>query len=776
MTRAHSVVKTHEKSAVPQWLENALLCILLGLIVLRTTIIEAPHIDQFQTRLFLSSEIVSLLISSCLLACVGLWFLASALRGQLCWRKTGFGIAVGVFVFAGILSAFFASDKRAAVTDIVTLATPMLAGLLLVQLLTSAVKVRLALLLILAVGVAATVQCIDQQTASNQTLIEDYEANPAEHLQNQGIVPDSMEHWMYEHRLYSKDIRGFLMTSNSAATFFLLAIFAGLGLSIGAFREYMRRQEWKDRERFLVAFICYAIGFSIVLAGLFLTQSKGGIGAFILGLGLLVVLSVFGKAIWKRRRLFGVLALLLIVLAAGAVVAYGLEHGRLPGGNSMLVRWQYWQGAVAITRDHIVTGVGGGNFTDYYTHYKNPAASETVQNPHNWLLSLLSQYGPLGLFAFLAAVLLPLHKAFDRFYANSQLPGDFPNPGRSNIWIGLLAISAAILLFVRPALVDAEFLYQRVDVRSAAYLVLYVIPAGVFIFAFILLRAASLGDRSVGGRNNRLGISLVCGLVAVLVHNLIDFAIFEPGIFGVFWLFVAILVAQMYNQTEVSDTVGVLDRPRRLGIVAGLVIIGIVYLAVILLPPIRAEWYFKRAMADDVRRIELIETAIAADRLSSKTAYKSAGLFKQTYQQQRINKDSRFLEKGLEFAHIAAVRNPADFKPWRLLAQIELLLAEQAEGNLKQKCLKMAFDDFEQAILRYPGSGKLHYDLATVAGQLKRPAVALCHYQMAVDIEDAYRAQFWVMYPERKTVISRLGNAAYAEAKLKIKNGENHSF
>ncbi len=756
------MTSARETSPVMGWLENTLLCIVLGLIVLRATVIEAPHIDQFQTRLFLSSEIVSLLVSSILLACIGLWFLVSVLRSHLRWRKTGFGIAVGIFIFAGILSACFASDKRSGVTDVVTLATPIFAGLLLVQLLTSAVKIRLALLLIMAVGVAATVQCVDQRTESNETLVEDYQADQMTHLAKMGIEPDSMQHWMYEHRLYSKDIRGFLMTSNSAASFFLLAVFAGLGLCLQAVGKKMSQEA-------IAALVCYGLVFGIVLFGLFLTQSKGGIGALALGLGLFVVLCVFGKAIWKRRRLFGVLLVLLIVLATGMVIAYGFEHGRLPGGNSMLVRWQYWQGAAAMICDHIATGVGGGNFPDFYTHYKIPAASETVQNPHNWVLSLLSQYGPLGLIAFLAAILLPLRKVCGRFYGNSHLPGGSSNPDRSNIWIGLLAASAVSLLFVRPLLVDAEFLYQRVDVRSAAYMVLYLIPAGVFILAFILLRAASLGDKPLGGCNDRLGIALACGLVAVLVHNLIDFAIFEPGIFGVFWLFVAILVAQMHNQTDISDNITALNAPKRLGAVAGLVIFGLVYLSVVLLPPIRAERYFKRAMGDDVRRIELIETAIAADRLSSKTAYKSASMFKQTYQQQRINKDGRFLDRGLEFAHIAAARNPADFKPWRLLAKIELLLAEQAEGNQKQKYLKMAFDDIEQAVLRYPGSGKLHYDLATVAEQLSRNDTALTHYLTAVEIEDAYRAQFRIMYPERKTVISRLGNENYTQAKFKIK-------
>ncbi|MHC5121178.1 MAG: hypothetical protein ACYSO7_06660, partial [Planctomycetota bacterium] len=100
--------------------------------------------------------------------------------------------------------------------------------------------------------------------------------------------------------------------------------------------------------------------------------------------------------------------------------------------------------------------------------------------------------------------------------------------------------------------------------------------------------------------------------------------------------------------------------------------------------------------------------------------------------------------------------------------QIELLLAFQAEGEEKEKHLQAAFDDFQQAIKRYPGSGKLHYNLANIAEELGRGNVALMHYQTAVKIEDAYRAQFRIMYPERKTVISRLGNTAYENAKSKL--------
>jgi hypothetical protein len=741
-----------------RWFDSVLLCVVLGLIVLRATVIETPLVDQLQTRLFLSSEVVSLFISTALLVCIGLWLLRSVITNRFYWRPTGFGFAVAVFILAGILSTFFASDKRAAVTDLATLAIPMLAGLLLVQLLTSQIKIRLALLLIVSVGIAATILCIDQQMDSNQTLIDDYEANQSEHLQKQGIEPDGMEHWMYEHRLYSRDIRGFSMTSNSAGTFFLMAIFSGLGLCLQAISKKMSQET-------MAALACYILALSIVVFGLFLTQSKGGIGAFAAGLIILSLLLCFKRMIWGCRRSIGITVLLIIVIGAAAVIFYGVQHGRLPGGNSMLVRWQYWQSSVEMVWDHIVTGVGGGNFPKIYTHYKIPAALETVQNPHNWILSVLSQYGPLGLTAFMAAIMLPLYRAFCLSYDNTTSKIDEAKPKRSQIWIGLLVSVSSVLLMVRPLMVDAEFLYQRADVRSAAYLVLYLFPAGVVLLSFILLRVASIGDASVDGRNDRLTFALICGVVAVLIHNLIDFAIFEPGNWSVLWLLIAVVTALSHNRANIQNKVVLLDIPKRFGVFAGLILFVIVFLAVVLIPPVQADHYFKRAMFDDMRRIELIDRAIASDRLSSKAAYKSASMFYQSYQQPQVQGE-RFLQTALGLAEIAAIRNPGDFKPLRLMGQVEVLLAEATDE--KQAHLEWALGYFKQAIDRYPGSGRLHYNLANVAEQLDRKEEALAHYRMAVEIEDAYREQFQIMYPERETVISRVGNETYEKAKSKL--------
>ena len=77
------------------------------------------------------------------------------------------------------------------------------------------------------------------------------------------------------------------------------------------------------------------------------------------------------------------LVLLLTGLASFAMVHYGLKHGSLPGGNSMLVRWQYWAASAHMYADHPWTGIGLSNFSEWYPHYKpagrsNPSPIRTM--------------------------------------------------------------------------------------------------------------------------------------------------------------------------------------------------------------------------------------------------------------------------------------------------------------------------------------------------------------------------------------------------------------
>lgn len=743
----------------PDRLGSALLVIICGVTALRATYIEAPHVEQNATALTLSSELVSLLWSTVLLGCVAVWAIREFIRGTFQWRSTKLGIGTGLFFAAGLIALTQASDKRAAITDLVTLTAPMLAGMLLVQLFRCKARVRLALFVLVAVGAAAAVACIDQFYSSNQALVSEYEANPAKHLEQLGIEEGTLEHWMYEHRLHSKGVRGFLLTGNSTASFFILAIFAGIALCAEGLSSLRHAIDKQRKEHALAAVVCYGLIVLLIAAGAALTKSKGGLASMAAGLGLFGIWLIFGKWLRQRPRTVGAVVLVLIAAGAAIATAYGAEHGRLPGGNSMLVRWQYWTSAAAMIGDHPLTGVGGGNFSDYYFRYKVPAASETIQDPHNWVLSLLCQYGPLGLIAFAAAIWGSLCLCGRDAAAISNTAGR--DSRRLAGWI--LATATALLLIVRPLLVDTEFLFRE-EAKSAAYayVLLYLVPAAVFAGVLFLLHKASAGihdDESQPGRGTRTAI--MCGIIALLVHNLIDFAIFEPGVWGWLWLLIALLAADVHNDSAMPS-VKIFTPGQRFAAVFVILAAAICYLYAAVIMPARAQWLLNQAMRSDFGRMEKLRQSVAADPLAPDAAFTIGGMIAEAVRQSD-QPNKQLLQEALTFADMARRRDPANFKPYRLRGEICLQMA--SAGSLKTEWQSQALEACEQALERYPGSDRLHFEAAQIAESLGQDEKALNHFRKAIEIEDAFRTQFQVMYPDEKRPISRIGQSNYQEAK-----------
>ncbi len=116
---------------------------------------------------------------------------------------------------------------------------------------------------------------------------------------------------------------------------------------------------------------------------------------------------------------------------------------------------------------------------------------------------------------------------------------------------------------------------------------------------------------------------------------------------------------------------------------------------------------------------------------------------------------------------MAIERNKADFKNYARLVEVYKLLAEHSQRPTGADWLQEAFDSESLAIDCYPGSSQLHIDIAEIAEQLGKNNFALEQYEQAVEIEDAYRKQFEMMYPGKK-IFSRLGEEEYNLAKQRI--------
>jgi O-antigen ligase/tetratricopeptide (TPR) repeat protein len=749
----------------------------------------------------LGDTVYSLTLSGLLIFAFVLWLLRGVYRGRLTYRFTGIEVGLALFLVAAVLSAWGASDKRTAITQIVTLLGPICAAALLVQILDRPGAVQVVLAVLVALGLVCAYQCAEQFFVSNAITIEQYEKDPQMLLEPLGIETGTFQHFLFEHRLYSRGIRGFFTTSNSAASFGILACAAAAILLLGRLQDSGRVREkpvprgmgfqpMKHRQdadatkphgqdaratlqtrsetpEVAPHYRVFAIlAMVLVVVGLFLTQSKGGILAFwagLAGFGLWAAVDRWFPA--RKRLILAVLVPLALLLLAGAgclMVLYGVKHGRLPGGNSMLVRWQYWAASAQMISEHPLTGVGPGNFSDFYTHYKPPAALESVADPHNFLLSLIAQYGPLGLLGFLAMVFLPLGRRIAAPGAEPPQPGPHAQLSSRTPSLAILLAICACLLLIRWLLIP--MMGDSPDVLLYEVITVHIAPVAVFLIGFLLVLSPLedvLGRRSDFASPMASAI-LVCGLLAVLLHNLIDFALFEPGVWMAFWTVFACLLALRAGPPrdfDIATQDGRLRKPLAAGI--AVVLLG-AYCFWVWKPACSTALGIHRAQqAASTGNYDAahhhLEAAMQADRLSAVAANFNGRLHLQQYEQMQPRK-TVVLEGAIRCFRAAIERNPADYKNYEKLATAYSLLGQPPQ----------AYDWYLRAAALYPGCERLWFELAQTAEQIGKPGLALCHYAKAVEIEESYRQQFRQMYPDRENVVSRLGDKEYQHARRRM--------
>jgi O-antigen ligase len=738
-----------------------LLAVFLCVLALRATNAETINMPLLSSWTNIGEELTSLIFTALLLVCVLLWFVRIIYQKTFVYSFTALELPAIIFFIAGLIGIIIASNKRAAIDDFVTMVVPVFAAIVLVQILDSDLKIRLVLAVIVALACASAYRCVDQFLTETQLIVDQYKTNPQSILQVMGLTPGTLEAWLAEHRIYTKGVNGFLTTGNSVASFSILAAFAGTAL----FAEQLKAL-LKNKSKWLPVLMT-AAALVIVLLNFLLVRSKGGTIGLALAFLLFIMLLCFGPFIKKYRMYILIVVLLALIASVAVVVNYGLRHGRLPGGNSMLVRWQYWTGAAEMYADHPVTGVGPGNFVSYYPQYKTPGALETIKDPHNFALAILTQFGPLGLAAFLALLFVPFWRVLNpRIKYSSRIPKKHSSSRALPLIFSL--VLAAVLLIVRPVLNPIETTGTPFAGVAYAVAALFVMPAVVFFIGFTLAWAFS---HRINLPFTEITVkALFCACIGVYIHNLIDFAVFEPGVYTTLWVIIACLLALNRIKQKRQASMYVSSSPVK---IAAIVIIAATVWAFghyCLIPVAKSTsllYHARESFDSNLHKThKLLEEAAEKDTFNPQPQLADATLYLQyiDFYGTEQNEILALAEKSLL---AAADRDPADFKPCEKLTVVYKLLAEKSTGDAKNAYLLKSYDAALKAVELYPGMGRLRIKLAEAAEDIGKNDVALENYKKAVEIEDAFRAQFRMMYPDRE-IISRLGNENYDYARKRI--------
>jgi O-antigen ligase len=187
--------------------------------------------------------------------------------------------------------------------------------------------------------------------------------------------------------------------------------------------------------------VAYAFG---LLANLYILWRSGSIqGVFGFLIGATVIILV---KLWLISKRYGQIGLAGAVLAAAPVALAVLNIGPLASKlyqGTLRNRFDYWNAAVGMFKDHPIFGVGIDRFGEYYRQYavqNQVVQGQMTDNAHSIYMQLLATG---GLTLFIPYILLVLFTTFIGLKSLVNLQGEekFKVGAVFGIWLGTIAIN-----------------------------------------------------------------------------------------------------------------------------------------------------------------------------------------------------------------------------------------------------------------------------------------------------------------------------------------------
>jgi|GEM_PF-1004241 len=773
------------------------------------------HINEsFPTRIRLdvppdtggiaTAEVTTMVILASLISAAALvWLLIRLWSRELTWRKTALLTPLIFLSIAAVLSTTAASNKHNALIAAADLLSQILLAILLVQLLNTTWKQRFLLIIITATGVTMAYRCWEQHHFDSLETIKMYEKDPDALLQAQGLTPGTYQAKQYTARLYSRDIGGYFNISNTAAAFFILSCFATLALV----QTCLPPPFVANLRNILVIIISLTV-FSAQLIGLYLTQSKGGIAASVTAAFLLAVFWRFRCFLSRHWQTLLTSALTGLLLTVTVITIYGTLHDRLPT-NSMWVRWQYWRATADMIADHAFTGVGPKNFGSHYPQYLNPAAPEVVKDPHSFPLALWSQWGILGLFGFLWAALAVTLKLIrpdntkphppTASTASEKIPNLFlvgiifilavtfirclvgnlnpSSPEFYSVFLVVFLIPAVIWLNTYLLLVPQNRPSAVALIITGTFLIVASLPAqqNFHLDFFLIILSISAFLRSglyLGVKNHTASPShhanltlispppLIIGsaLLGFLLHNSIDFAIFNPAVGTCFFTLLALMLA--CHHQKYSHAITVKSPPLAIRIILTFILVistGFFWFK-LALPICKEQQQLKQARQfahkgylPEAR--DTLQKAAANYRLNPQTPFLLSQLYWIQWHRTK-NHPLPLLENTIRNLEECIRRDPAASIYYRQLSDTYDRASRRFPQNKTYPQLSRQYA--RRALKRNPANSELLITYAQKLEQANQNEKARPYFQKALEIEKNFLRQQQQMYPNRAELVHRL--------------------
>jgi tetratricopeptide (TPR) repeat protein len=372
----------------------------------------------------------------------------------------------------------------------------------------------------------------------------DWREHRADLLKQRGAAVDSLEANQIGRNIESGDVTGFNLSRNTYAAVLVLLIV----LSAGIVAERLHdgdRPGWSAPILVIMAAALWMLYRYV--------QSKTAFATPVIGLILLAALWLRRHWIARHARVLYWSGVGLFGLGVAAVVGHGMVHGTLVH-ISLTFRWWYWVGAARVFAHHPWLGVGWANFGLHYPAYRLPQAAEDPADPHNFLVRAFVELGIVGGLLMvgwmlrlwweltagaqgLSPVAPPTHSdhaAISEPPAQKMISGGTVLGYRSR---GVASAGSPGVRFLVLLCLAAMALNCAVAIdwdQSNSWIFLELFKRALFLIALLtgmsVVAIRSFDRQELDDRPAPLlGYAMLVGLGLFLLHNLIDFSLFEPG-------------------------------------------------------------------------------------------------------------------------------------------------------------------------------------------------------------------------------------------------------
>jgi O-antigen ligase len=548
-------------------------------------------------------------------------------------------------------------------------------------------------------------------------LIATFKANQTQMLRDRGDAPQSFAARQFSEKILRGEVIGFNVSANSFAAMLVLLMTIGLGVAI---------QRLADRDDPGWA-IALAITAPLAVWLLVYTKTKAALVTPLITVVLLAAIWKWRRPLAEHAKRWFWIGVAAIAVAAAAVIGHGLRHKGLPT-DSLNFRWRYWVGSWRMFWRHPIRGVGWGNFGPHYLADRLYNASEEIVDPHNFIIRFFVELGAVGgvlLLAWMGRLWWELTRpVIPPTAAAPKGPG---LPQRAVLWLVCTALAAMLINIIAGLDLSQQGAYVVMELlKRIMYLGALVI--GSVVVALRSLERPELDDRPAPW----ILYGILAGLGVFLIHNLIEFSLFEPGLLCLF----ALLAGSALGVRQPSAA----GRRRRTAVaIAALAAVCILWLAGLTLyvPTAVAESdahrgdaalqqsHFTEAFDDySAAWVEMKINADYAFRAAQALNYELAAALQAGGSQ--LPAVPGLAMQVQTFYEVAIERNPAAVTPylWRASFAMQMHDGEQAEH------------DFQKALELNPNEVSIRLDYARALQSLGKTAEAKEQLRKALWYDD----------------------------------------